>query len=138
MKPMNPILPPYVRVLRVTASRISGWAMHDEGKIFTFTLDSGDSVEVNINFVLQNRPEIGHYYVIDEASRPRTVKPANFEANYARAPDLQPIAWPELEKLASMQPQAVIVTKNVPPSVPVKRELGIGTMMQMVKMAGRA
>lgn len=135
MKTIVPPMPEYHRTIKITAARITGWAYDPVDNAFLLMLDNGEMLEVSHSFASLNKPEIGHYFIADSSGKARTVPPDNFAANYVKAP---PAALPELESLKSMQPQALVLMRDVPRPEPYKRELGVSAMMAMVKEAGRA
>lgn len=129
-------LPPmtkYVRTLPVQAARITGWA--DTGRGATLSLEGGLTVDVSRTFMRMFHPKIGDYFVVSENSNVRAAPAERFHHDYQPAPNPLPIAWPEIERLASMRPQAEVV-KRMPP--PVERGgQTFGTRAQMDVVLGR-
>lgn len=133
-------LPAFTRVKNVRAARITGWADNLKTNSQSLTLDSGCSatcimVDVTASFVRTHQPKIGDYFTIDEEGNERIVSAQRFEQHYRRAVDPKPILWPEIQKLASMQPQAEVI-KRMPD--PVVRGGDIfGTRAQMDTVLGK-
>jgi hypothetical protein len=131
-----PTMPVWVRVKKVQAARITGWAINDErGLTLALDVPGGATVDVSLPYARMNKPEIGHWFLVDENGGTRTVSPQHFEQRYQRAPDPQPVLWPEIQRLASMQPQAELVKKMCEP---VQRGGDIfGTRAQMDIVLGK-